>query len=152
MRKGARPRAHDPAFVARVLADAAELGDSDAAKKHRISLRTLYRYRKQGDNPAVSERVTAAKEAVHATWLETAIAARRRLLDIVLERAQRDETSAREIVGALKIVNDAILAEQVLAGESEHGRRALDRDGLASPARQGAPLRTFVERRAGPLQ
>lgn len=151
MRKGARPRAHDPAFVARVLADAAELGDSDAAKKHRISLRTLYRYKKQREAPAVAAVVTAAKEAIHATWLESAKDGRGKLLRIVLERCARDDSALRDVVGALKIINDAILAEQLLEQDPD-GRRALDRDGLAGPARPGAPLRTFVERRTGPLQ
>lgn len=75
MKSKPTPRAPaDAARVAAILSDAALLGDAAAAKKHKVSTRTLRRWRTAADNERpevaaqVAENVQEARERAVAGW------------------------------------------------------------------------------------
>ena len=118
----------------RILADADLLGDEAAAAKHGISTRTLRRYRKEAEPehcPPLAEVVLVKRQALSAHWLEEAKKARMEALARGLELA-RGSDNLRDVTGFLKIVHDAVLADEMLNAGAE--RHELDRrgDGLGS--------------------
>lgn len=128
--------------VARILVDADELGDEGAARKHNVSVRTIERYRaKHANVSGVSESVAAIKEVIAADWLEGAREARRELLGRVMTLA-RETDSLRDAAGALKIVHDAVLAEEML----RDGGQPIDRTRMGGAPRPSTPMASFAAR------
>jgi hypothetical protein len=115
----------DRELMMRVLTDATVMGDEAAAKKHDISLRTLYRYRSvsNGDSE-LTAAVTEKRRELSAGWLAEAKKARMKALARGLQLAETSE-NLRDVTGFLKIVHDAVLADEMLNG----GTDELDRPG-----------------------
>lgn len=136
-----------PDRVARILVDASELGDEAAAAKHNVSAKTIGRYReKYADDPIVSDLVRALKESVVADWLTSAKAARARLLSKV-EVLALGSDDLRTVAGALKIVHDAVLAEELL----NDGRQSDDRAGVGGAPNSRSPLSGWLASKGQPI-
>ena len=96
-----------------VVIDAEHLGDAKAAKKHRISVRTVIRYRNRvRDDTSLSGAVIAEKAAMMDTWRDQLVAARQRLLTRVVTLAGTSD-NLFHVSGALKIVADAANADEI---------------------------------------
>lgn len=100
--------------MARILADATDLGDKRTAERFGISTKTIQRYRADfAEDEAMSEQVAELKTALSRDWLDEAKRVRRRLLARLDDKA--DVAEIRDVAGALKIVHDAVLAEQIVS-------------------------------------
>jgi transposase-like protein len=109
----------------RILADAETLGDDAAAAKHGVSTRQLRRYRKDAETcPEVAAAVHEKRIQLSAGWLEDAKKARMEALGLGLNLARKSE-NLRDVTGFLKIVHDAVLADEMLNGSDGQ----LDRSG-----------------------
>ena len=128
--------------VARILVDASELGDALAAKRHNVSVRTVESYRaKYASDPNVAELCGTLKKAVVEDWLAAAKGTRRKLLKRV--DALADSTDdLRTVAGALKIVHDAVLADELL----NRGEQPLDGAGVGGAPRPDSPLSRTASR------
>jgi len=136
-----------PDRVARLLVDASELGDEAAAAKHNVSAKTIGRYReKYADDPVVSDLVRALKESVVADWLTSAKGARARLLSKVEALAMASD-DLRQVAGALKIVHDAVLAEELLS----NGGQPDDRAGVGGAPNSRGPLSGWLASKGHPV-
>lgn len=136
-----------PDRIARILVDASELGDDAAAAKHNVSAKTVSRYReKYADDPAVSDLVHALKESVVADWLTSAKGARARLLSKVEALAMMSD-DLRQVAGALKIVHDAVLAEELLS----NGGQPDDRAGMGGAPNPRGPLPGWLAGKGQPV-
>ncbi len=136
-----------PDRVARILVDAGELGDEAAAAKHNVSAKTIGRYReKYADDPIVSGLVQRLKESVVADWLTSAKAARSRLLSKV-EALALGSDDLRQVAGALKIVHDAVLAEELLSD----GRQPDDGAGVGGSPHPRSPLPGWLASKGHPV-
>lgn len=115
-----------------ILADAETLGDDTAAKKHGVSTRQIRRYRKEAqDVPDMAASVLIKRRELSAGWLQEAKKARMEALDLGLKLA-RGSDNLRDVTGFLKIVHDAVLADEMLnpdVNPDELDRRG---DGLGS--------------------
>lgn len=132
----------DPNHAARMIVDASELGDEAAARKHNVSTRTLANYREKfAGDPNFSELCDALKRTLVADWLEGAREARRELLGRVMTLA-RETDSLRDAAGALKIVHDAVLAEEML----RDGGQPIDRARMGGSPRPSTPMASFAAR------
>lgn len=121
-------RQADPDRIAAVLAYAKEHGVRKAAKRFKLAERTVYAYRQRRDKqPALAAVCKAAEQKVIADWLTEAKAARSVLLARVLELAGKSD-ELRDVVGALKIVNDGTLAYEVVQPD---GGRPVNGAGVA---------------------
>lgn len=136
--------------IARILVDADELGDEGAARKHGVSVRSVQRYRAKHaplsrdlspDLSGVAGTVAALKETIIVDWLEGAREARRELLGRVMTLA-RETDSLRDAAGALKIVHDAVLAEEML----RDGGQPIDRARMGGSPRPSTPMASFAAR------
>lgn len=138
-----RSSPHDPGRIAAVLAYAEEHGDGEAAKRFKISKRTVWRYRANAKKtPAVAAAVSAATEKVRRAWLDEAGEARSLILGEIKRRVAAPDANLRDIVGALKIVSDSMLAEKVL---TEDGGQPDDSAGVEG-ARGAAATASGLER------
>lgn len=130
------PSRRDRDEMSRVLTDAATIGDEKAAQKHGISLRTLYRYRSvaNGDSE-LTAAVLEKKRALSEGWLVEAKKARMKALARGLQLAETSD-NLRDVTGFLKIVHDAVLADEMLNGEPPEPTHELDRpsDGVEGQA------------------
>lgn len=121
-------RAKDSEAISRILADAETLGDEHAARKHKISERQIRRYRKAAQScPALATGVLEKRRELSKDWLEEAKKARLEALARGLQLAKTSD-NLRDVTGFLKIVHDAVLADEMLGGGDELDRRS---DGLA---------------------
>lgn len=121
--------------IANIVTDADVMGEEAAAKKHRMSARQVRRYRKMSETrPDVSERVQSKRIELSKGWLEEAKKARMEALERGLELARKSD-NLRDVTGFLKIVHDAVLADEMLNRPPDE----LDRcsDGLVGQAGQG---------------
>lgn len=110
-------RATDAEFVAQVVSDAVTLGIEAAAEKHRISARTVRRYRDRASSdvsPDLSARVREKRADTARASQEKTLA----LLDF-LETCMRTAASKAsadgklyEVAGAYKIVSDRVGADR----------------------------------------
>lgn len=133
-----------------VVIDAEHLGDAGAAKKHRISVRTVIRYRERvRADPKLSEAVLAEKASNMKAWRGQLEAARQKLLTRVVELAANSD-NLFHVSGALKIVADATNADQVITVLGGNG------GGLggasAEPTQPGAAVAEAPRRALGLLQ
>lgn len=118
--------------VRQVVIDAEHLGDAKAAKKHGISVRTVIRYRNRvrGD-AALSQAVIDEKTAMQAVWRDQLVTAREKLLARAVTLAGTSK-NLFHVSGALKIVNDAANADQVIemlgGGGGERGSDGAEPD------------------------
>lgn len=136
----------DPERLATIVADMELHGDKAAAQRHGVSVRTLYNYRERVRNDAeLSKLCSEKKAAISEGWVESVRRVRLTALQ-KMETLIHLSDDLREVTGALKILNDAILAERVVS------------DGLgdagAEPPRthqeaQEAPVRTIALFRGG---
>lgn len=125
--------------IALILADADDMGVDGAVKKHGISARTITNYRKRRDSCAsLANKCASVKSEIMATWIEQAKATRTKLLARVEALAETSD-DLHAVTGAYKIVNDGILAEQVVS-EGEDGGRTESGDGVAVTRRPVAQV------------
>lgn len=125
-------RTPDPDRIALILADAADIGDLRACSKHKISRRTLVNYRSRADKCAdLAQKCAEVKSEIVASWIEKAKQTREKLLSRVEALAVVSD-DLHAVTGAYKIVNDGILAEQVVS-EGEDGGRAESGAGHEGP-------------------
>jgi hypothetical protein len=135
----AKPR-RDRVLMERALVDAAVLGDEKAAKKNRISVRTLHRYKAVArDDAELTTAVTDKRRELSMAWLEDAKAARAKALARGLALAETSD-NLRDVTGFLKIVHDAVLADEMLNGaevdDDEQHRRGNGMEGSEGSDRQ----------------
>ena len=136
----------DLARAARIVVDASEIGDEAAARKHNVSTRTIVNYREKFSGDENFSRLCAElKETIVADWLSSAKAARARLLSRV-EALAATTDSLRDAAGALKIVHDAILAEEML----QDGGQPIDRTRMGGAPRAGTPMAGLAPRHGIP--
>lgn len=122
-RRKSGPAPPSPALVARVLVDADTLGDRYAAKRHKVSTKTIERWRLQYDrDPDVSELVARLRAQVNAGWIDKARAARARLIESVVEAAESPKATLRERTDALRRVHEVVMSHEVLNDPGEHRR------------------------------
>lgn len=142
--------------IARILSDAKIYGDQDTCKRHKISSKTLKRYKiKSAGDHEVANKVQGLQNAVakdlaehYRSYLEEAKAARQRLLGRMLNLADLSE-NLHDVTGAYKIVNDGILAEQVVGEDDEvddNGRRTVAGSGVAGEGRSVAQAQRAVDK------
>lgn len=140
MAKNRDPKS-DPERIAQILADASLHGDKEAAKRHGISPRTVYNYRKKyGNDSDVSTRFQEKKSAISQGWIEEV----RRVRFLALHRMEtllQVSDDLREVTGATKILNDAVLAERVVSDGLGDGGAESAGPGQAAPE---APVRTIA--------
>lgn len=122
----------DPDRVATIVAVALSVGDKAACAQFRISARTLSNYKKRVANIAdVAHKFTEKRQTLAVgAWLEKAKEARAFLLTRVKSLAEKSD-DLHAVTGAYKIVNDGILAEQVVSEGDEDGGRAESGSGMA---------------------
>lgn len=90
------------------------MGDDAAAAKHGISTRAIRRYRLTSEScPELAEVVHVKRVELSKGWLEEAKKARMEALSIGLTLA-RESDNLRDVTGFLKIVHDAVLADEML--------------------------------------
>jgi len=108
------PAKPNAAYVAQIIAESRYLGVTGVAAKYKIAPDTVRVYKREyAETPEVKALMIEAEEAAKLEWLSVADEARRVLLQRVLTLAGKSE-NLREVTGALKIVSDAVLAEQVV--------------------------------------
>lgn len=131
----------DPDVLAQVVLDAQVLGVDAAAKRHKLSRKTVQRYcDRAASSPELSRAVSEKKAPLVASWVEATEAARQRILARVLALAETSD-ELRDVAGALKIVTDAHIAERVVAnGLGEPGA------GAAYPSATAADAAVNLER------
>lgn len=130
--------------IARIISDAKVYGDADTCKRHKISRKTLTRYRKMSaGDPVVSNKVAELQKPVlaeaqthYVSWLAKAAATRERLLGRVESLAILSD-DLHAVAGAYKIVNDGILADRAVGsldpeGDDDGGRTGAS-SGVADP-------------------
>lgn len=148
--------------IAIILLDAQDLGDAAAGEKHKITRRSISRYRKRhGEVPEVKAKLAAAKQQLAEGWLNEARETRRQMLarvqrgsELVQARMEQSDTAKdaadglRALNGAFKIVDDAIRAEELLnegEGDFDGGqpgsRPRVDRQGGAGAKIESAARR-----------
>lgn len=94
-----------------ILAEAAVFGDEEAIKRHKISLRTLQRYRKAvGSDPELARLFADKKAALEVAWAQEIPAAAREAI-LFLRRASekadpKDPAVIHAVAGALKILTE----------------------------------------------
>lgn len=119
-------KTQSPARVARVLYDAEIHGDKVAAAKHGVHHRTVEDWRKRrGGEAAVVTAMAKLREAVGATWLTKARAAREKLIDRVVEVAE-ESTDLGAITKALTAVDEVIVGHEVLHDPEPDGGDSAD--------------------------
>ncbi len=95
----------DPERVASVLADAMVLGDSSAARKWRISKRTVQRYRSVASKePRLVAAVAAKNAEVQHDLATLRVAFLREALQTMREKMK--DATLYEVAGALKVVGE----------------------------------------------
>jgi len=137
-----RPGKIDKERRAAIIAEAALIGDREASAKHGVATRTLRRWRQDAKSDGqLAEQIRDKRAEVFKGWSERVVEARDAALARALELVKKS-TELRDVVGCLKILHDAILAEDLL----KHGRQPDDGDGLGGEARQGSPIHRAAER------
>lgn len=130
----------DLEFVVQVLVDADQLGDKESCKKYGICEKTVTRYRqKYLKIPEVSVQVQALKNKLAEEWLIEARQNRYELLKLVMTLAKKT-VDLHRVVGAFKIVNDAVLASELLTPEDVQRFKSSSLKGKSSE--KSAPLST----------
>jgi hypothetical protein len=109
----------DPEEIARTLVDAVLEGDEVAAKKHKLSTRSVWRYRARSRKDSrLAELVRAKLELKEKDWaqdLPGAIGAAIEFLRRASEDADhKDPQVIYSIAGALKILTDVTMSRRVL--------------------------------------
>jgi hypothetical protein len=111
----------DPEKVARILVDAADLGDRAAARRHDVSVRSVQNYReKYRDDPIVAELCAQLQKTLREDWLGSARETRRKLLALVWDRAVESK-SVWQVAGAFKILDDSIRTEEAARKGGQDG-------------------------------
>lgn len=132
MGKVRRQRKADEATM--VLVDAETMGDDAAAAKHGLSTRQIRRYRATAQEcPDMAKEVLEKRRELSRGWLEAAKKARMEALERGLALA-RTSDNLRDVTGFLKIVHDAVLADEMLGSGDELDRRG---DGLGGQEEAG---------------
>lgn len=105
--------------AARILLDAATIGDRAACDKHEISLRTLQRYRSRlADDQELSRAVASKKAIQDKQWAQEIPAAIAAGIDFLKRAAQDCDSShpdaVHAIAGAVKILSEVSLTRDVI--------------------------------------
>jgi hypothetical protein len=112
----------DPEKAARILVDAADLGDRAAARRHDVSIRTVQNYReKYRGDPIVAELCAELQKTLREDWLGSARETRRKLLALVWDRAVESK-SLWQVAGAYKVLDDSIRTEEAARKGREEGQ------------------------------
>lgn len=121
--------------MARVLVDANAIGDSEAAKLHDISTKTIQRYRKAlADDLDLADMVRLKGVEAEETWHHArSVFLRRAIQKLDMLIAQATKEDIEKVIDALKAVGELEIAREAL-GVSAGPRR----EGEASAAPSGA--------------
>lgn len=96
--------------------DAELLGNAYAARHAKVHLNTIKNWRNQWTtNPEVARRVVELKRQINEGWIETARAARLRLIERQIELAEKPDARLAAVTNAFRRTNEAILAHEVLS-------------------------------------
>ena len=110
----------------RILLDAQDMGDATACKRHKITVRTLERYRRRlVDDPELSQAVALKKAEIEQGWRRERLAALRtglRKLDELFAKASMKQL--RDLVGGVKILGELQVASEVLSDDSDRPDRS----------------------------
>lgn len=105
----------DTERIARALVDYKNLGLKYASTKHKVPSRTLRMWRAlYGELPEVEARCAELQTRINEEFLGTAKAARHRLVEIVMEHAEKKDAPFADVVTALRRVNEVVMAHEVL--------------------------------------
>lgn len=106
----------DPEHVACVLADAFVLGDASAARKWRISKRTVQRYRSVASkDPKLTAAVAAKNVEVQHELSTLRVAFLREALQVMREKMK--DATLYEVAGAVKVVGELHQVASVVEDE-----------------------------------
>jgi hypothetical protein len=110
--------------VARVLCDAEIFGDAYAARRHKLHPNTVRNWKRarSGERPVVEE-VARLKLRINEGWIETARAARLRLIERQLELAEKADAKLAAVTNALRRTNEVVLAHEVLNDGTDDAER-----------------------------
>lgn len=139
------PRSIDRERAARILAEAALVGDQKAADNHGICAKTLRRWRERmATDEQMSANVLKNKRRLEADWADKLPAAIRGAIAF-LERASQesdpsDPESVHSVTGALKILTDVAIAKQIVDARLAPQRREMgvDAEEVGTPAGEDA--------------
>lgn len=144
------PKPPRPEHVARILVDAEHFGERYAAKRHRLSERTVFNYRRRyANDTVVAELCTRFRNAAATGWIDQARAARRRLTQLVLEAAESPEATLREKTDALRRLSELLLSNEIISdtdgddvqrGGSDHAEDQGEAEGEAEDGDEGPTL------------
>jgi hypothetical protein len=124
-----------------ILTAAAVLGDKAAAKKYKVSLRTLYRYRaKLADDSDVAAAVTAEKEAIRPVLRNVIADALNETIGLGVSLARKSD-NLYHVAGFAKILSDALNADTVI----EKGLGSEDDGGLGQPGARAPGTSSALE-------
>lgn len=134
----------DRELAVRILTAAATIGDDEAAKRFRVSTRTVQRYRqKLADDEQLAKVVEAEKEALRPVLRELLTNALHEVVGVGVNLAKSSD-NLYHVAGFAKILSDALNADTVI--EKGIGDGGLGQPG-AIPPRAG-PTLTEAPRRA----
>lgn len=105
--------------IAQILVEAAYYGDAFASERHRISRRTILRWREYAENsPYVTNLIKQKKSAFDKAWADDAISAFREGFKFLNESAKEvsrsDPGAIHAVAGALKIISEILITREVL--------------------------------------
>lgn len=130
--------------AAKLLVEAATLGDKATAKKHGVSLRTLQRWRKQleGDS-ALSQAVASKKAKVEEGWADEIPGALRAAIAFLTKAAEqadpKDPAAIHSVAGAMKLLSETSATWKVLDARLARQNRSAGSE--AGPAVSGSGTR-----------
>ena len=115
----------DNALAARALVDAALFGEATACDKHKITLRTLQRYRAALDtDPELSQMYTQlSRETTARNWadeLDATLSAGIRKIKSLIEKTT-DPASLGAVTEAVKSLATIAITKEVLGAENDAG-------------------------------
>ncbi len=122
--------------AARILAEAACIGDKKAAERNGVSDRSIRNYRLRMETDAeLSALFQTKKKLIETEWRQEAITFLRTSIAKLGDMVQAaDNTQIREVAGAIKLVGELALMKDVLGGKQP----GADREGPAPGTPPGA--------------
>lgn len=131
-----------PERVARALLDAEVFGDKRAAVRAGVHHRTIENWRKDwGESDSVRAAKDRLRSQLAAGWIDEARAARRALVDRVVQLAV-DSEDLTAVTNAMRRVNEVVMAHEIIEGDEtppddETGLDDAERDDADQPAPPG---------------
>jgi len=120
--------------VAQVLCDAEVFGDAYAARRHKLHANTVRNWKRtRSAEPAIVEAVARLKARINEGWIETARAARLRLIERQLELAEKPDARLAAVTNALRRTNEVVMAHEVLSDPDAESHSADQSEGARTP-------------------